>query len=156
MKTLRTLLSAALLMSVVGLAASESAAQAGSAVVQVQVKGSVEETLGKIRQSVANQGMMVMGEIHQGKVMAMTGLQVNSESLLIGSPTVGKQLFAADPGVGVVVPVRLNVYADGKGNTFVSYVMPSATLGTFSDPKVQEIAAMLDEKFWKMATMLAQ
>lgn len=156
MNTLRTILSGGLLLGAVALTTFGSAAQAASTLVRVQVKGSVQETVGKIRQSVASQGMMVMGEIHQGKVIAMTGLKVESESLLIGSPTVGKKLFSANPGVGVGVPVRLNVYSDGRGNTFLSYVKPSVTLGTFKSPKIQKIAAMLDQNFHKIATMLAQ
>lgn len=61
--------------------------------VAVRVDGSVDQVVDRLRKLVADNGMMVMGEIHQGKVLAMTGLRVQSETLFIGNPNIGKQLF---------------------------------------------------------------
>jgi uncharacterized protein (DUF302 family) len=125
-------------------------------IVQVKAHGSVEDVLDKLKKSVAGNGMMVMGELHQGKVLEMTGLHVTSETVFVGNPAVGKDVFAADPGAGVVLPVRINVFDDGHGNTFVSYVPPSYLLGNFRNPKVNEVAKMLDGKLQKLAAMLGQ
>ena len=124
--------------------------------VQVTVKGSVDETVSQIRKLVADSGMMIMGELHQGKVIGMTGLKLQSETVFVGSPTIGKELFAAQPGVGLVVPIRINVYASAQGHTVVSYVKPSQELAGFGDEKVNHVAAMLDESFAKMVGMLAK
>lgn len=131
------------------------AANKGS-VVQVKVSGSVDQVLDKLKKAVASNGMMVMGELHQGKVLEMTGLKVQSETVFIGNPTVGKDAFAAEPGAGVVLPVRVNVFADGHGNTFVSYVPPSTELAGFGNPKVTGIAKMLDGKLQGLVGMLGQ
>lgn len=125
-------------------------------VVQVQAKGSVDDTVAQLKKMVAGNGMMVMGELHQGKVIAMTGLHVQSETIFVGNPTVGKELFSADPGVGIVVPVRINVFADARGNTIVSYVPPSHLLGQFGNPKVSEVASMLDGKLQNLVGMLGR
>jgi uncharacterized protein (DUF302 family) len=125
-------------------------------IVQVKARGSVEDVLDKLKKAVAGNGMMVMGELHQGKVLEMTGLHVTSETVFVGNPTVGKDVFAADPGAGVVLPVRINVFDDGHGNTFISYVPPSHLLGNFRNAKVNEVAKMLDGKLQNLVAMLGQ
>ena len=124
--------------------------------VEIEVSGSVQEVLGKFKKMVGSSGMMVMGELHQGNVLAMTGLQVESESIFVGSPTVGKSLFSADPAAGLVVPMRINIHANADGHTVVAYIPPSRLLAGFDNPKIDEIAKMLDEKFQMMTQMLTR
>ncbi len=138
------------------LGASNALADNRGAIVQVRASGSVQGTLEQLKKMVADNGMMVMGELHQGKVLAMTGLKVDSETVFVGNPTVGKKLFSADPGVGIVVPIRINIYADGQGNTIVSYVPPSYLLSGFGNPQVSMVAKMLDEKLQKLTGMLVR
>ncbi len=145
-------LAAALVMA--ALPTSAVAQGAGSPVVQVRAKGSVDQVLGQLKKMVASNGMMVMGELHQGKVIGMTGLKLESETIFVGSPTVGKELFGADPGVGVAVPIRINVFQDAQGGTVVSYVPPSETLKAFHNAKIDKIAQMLDGKLHNMTGML--
>ena len=125
-------------------------------IVQVQAPGSVEDVLAKMKKMVASNGMMVMGELHQGKVLEMTGVRVESETVFVGNPTIGKDLFSADPAAGIAVPLRINVFDDGHGNTFVSYVPPSHLLDNLGNPKVSKIAKMLDEKLQNLVGMLGQ
>jgi uncharacterized protein (DUF302 family) len=104
-----------------------AAAQSGaSPVVQVTAKGSVEHVVGQLRKMVASKGMMVMGEL----------------------------LFSADPGVGVAVPVRINVFRDAQGKTVVSYVPPSVLLRGFHNGKIDQVAQMLDDNLHSMVRML--
>lgn len=122
----------------------------------VQVKGSVAQALSKLKKMVADNGMMVMGELHQGKILSMTGLRTESETVFVGNPTVGKKLFSAEPGAGLAVPVRLNLYADAHGHTVLSYIPPSETLSAFGNPQVDKVAQMLDGKLHMLAEGLAK
>ncbi len=122
--------------------------------VVVKTKGTVDQTVSGLKKMVADNGMMVMGEIHQGKVLEMTGLRVNSETIFVGNPNIGKQLFSAEPGVGLVVPIRINIYEDEHGQTYVRYIPPSRQLRGFGNAKVDEIAKMLDGKLQNMTAML--
>ena len=124
--------------------------------VKVKAKGSVDEVVANLKKMVADNGMMVMGELHQGKILAMTGLEVQSETVFVGNPTVGKELFTEEPGAGLVVPVRINVYADGEGTTWVSYIPPSQELEGFQNAKVSQVATMLDGKLHNLVQMLAK
>lgn len=134
--------------------AQSSGSAATDLSVAVKTSGSVDQTLAALKKMVADNGMMVMGELHQGKVLEMTGLKVKSETIFVGSPNVGKKLFSLEPGAGLVVPIRINIYADGHGQTYVRYIPPSQTLGGFGNPKVNEIAKMLDGKLHSMTGML--
>lgn len=142
-------------MVLAGMAAPGGAADAGGPGVQVQAEGSVDDVLGRIKKVVADSGMMVMGELHQGKVLAMTGLSVQSETVFVGNPTIGKDVFSEEPGAGLVIPIRVNVYADAKGRTWVSYIPPSRELNGYGNAKVKMIAKMLDEKLANLVKMLS-
>lgn len=137
------------------LAGTASADAAGPGV-QTVVNGSVDDALASLTKMVADNGMMVMGELHQGQVLAMTGLKVKSETVFVGNPNIGKQLFGLNPGAGLAVPVRVNIYEDAQGRTIFAYVPLSQQLAGLNDPKVDKIAGRVDGKLAKMAEMLAK
>ncbi len=123
--------------------------------VQVKAAGSVPSVVAKLKNMVHKNGMMVMGELHQGRVMSMVGLNIESESIFIGSAAVGKKLFSANPGVGIAVPVRINVYRDTNGSTIVAYVPPSRILSVYHNPMINKVAGMMDGKLKMMTGMLS-
>jgi len=122
--------------------------------VRVVVDKSVDDTVSALSKMVADNGMMIMGELHQGKVLKMTGMKVKSETVFVGNPTIGKKLFSLDRGAGLVVPFRINVFENEKGKTVVSYIKPSSLLGQYDNEKIDKVAAMLDKKFAGLTSML--
>ena len=116
---------------------------------------SFDDVTKAVKTLVAKNGMMVMSEINQGKMLSMTGLDLKATLFVIGNPQVGKQLFEQDHAVGLYVPLRLFVYDDNSGKTFVSYDKPSSILGQFDDQKISMVAHMLDEKLSGLANMAA-
>jgi len=105
---------------------------------------------------VAKNGMMVMAEVDQGKMLSMTGLNLKATLYLVGNPTVGKQLFEQDHAVGLYVPLRVFVYSDASGKTSISYDKPSSLLSQFQNPQVKMVAEMLDQKLESLANMAAR
>ncbi len=140
-----------LLLPLAGYASSNTST---TTVSQTIVKGSVEQTLDALHKLVADNGMMVMGELHQGKVLTMTGLKVKSESVFLGNPNVGKKLFTIEPGAGVALPVRVNIFENSEGKTVVAYIPPSQLLASFDNPMLEKAAGMLDEKLSGLVGML--
>jgi uncharacterized protein (DUF302 family) len=116
---------------------------------------SFEDVSRAVKSLVAKNGMMVMAEVNQGKMLSMTGLSLKATLFVVGNPTVGKQLFEQDHGVGLYVPLRVFVYADASGKTFVSYDRPTALLGQFQNEKIGMVAQMLDQKLDGLANMAA-
>jgi uncharacterized protein (DUF302 family) len=144
----------ALTVLVVAAPATFAGAAESSAMSQTVVKGSVDQVLGALQKMIAEGGMMVMGELHQGKVLEMTGLKIKSESIFVGNPTVGKQLFEAEPGAGIALPVRVNIFENAEGKTVVAYIPPSRQLAGFANPMLDRMAVMLDEKLASMVAMI--
>lgn len=128
----------------------------GTNPVTVQSKQSFNNTVSEIRKLVKQNGMMVLSEVNQGKILSMTGLSLNAVSLFVGNPQIGNKLFSADHGVGLAVPVRLNVYEGTDGKTYVSYVKPSDQLDSFKNGNIQKIAQKLDQKLAMLTGMISK
>ncbi len=124
--------------------------------VTVDSSKSYEQVVDALKSLVAKNGMMVMAEVNQGQMLSMTGLSLKATVVLVGNPTVGKQLFEQDQAVGLYVPLRVSVYADANGKTHVEYDRPSSLLGQFKNEKIAMAAKMLDEKLDGLANMAAK
>ena len=150
---LPSLLVVAVLMA--GMLSFTSAAKAQS-IHPVTVKSSkgFDATISEIKKAVSGGGMMVLSELNQGKILSMTGLSINAHSFFIGNPNVGKEAFSSDPSVGLVIPVRVNVY-EQNGTTYVNYFKPSDLFSSFNNAKVKMIAGKLDEKLAMMMKMVS-
>ena len=123
--------------------------------VEVQSKLSFDQTVEELRQMVAKNGMMVLSELNQGKILSMTGLELNGLSLFVGNPNIGNKLFSADRGVGVAIPARINIYENSDGKTYLNYFPLSKQLAGYKNEEIQKIAKMLDEKLAKLTGMLS-
>ncbi|MEZ4649705.1 MAG: DUF302 domain-containing protein [Candidatus Eisenbacteria bacterium] len=115
-------------------------------VLRTEVSGTEAEVLAKLRQAVEESGLRVMSELHQTKALATAGATVQSETFFVGNPEVGKHLFAIEPGAGVVLPMRMNVYVDAAGQTTIAYIPPSTELAAFGNPELDRAAQKLDAK----------
>lgn len=117
---------------------------------------SFEEVNDAVKSAVAQNGMMIMAQVDQGKMLAMTGLELNATLYLVGNPAVGKQLFEQNHAAGLCVPLRVSVYSEADGKTYIEYDQPSSLLAQFSNAKLIESAEMLDRKLEGLATMAAR
>jgi uncharacterized protein (DUF302 family) len=147
---MRRKLMLSLAVAVLGVAFS-GMALAQDSIVKIQSQKSFDQTISAVQSTTSQNGRMVMGHLNQGQMLSMTGLQLKAESFLVGNPNVGKKLFTADHAVGLFVPVRIFVYEDTDGHTYVSYAKPSASLGQLKNDQVSMIANMLDEKIQNIA-----
>ena len=152
----RTAVSAVLVLFTIALINLKPASAQEWSLQQVAAKGTYAETVAKVKKGIAKGGMMVLGEIDQGKILSMTGLKLKAVSLFIGNPTMGKKLFSADPGVGIAVPVRVNIFEGKNGKVYVNYVKPSVQLAPFQNKAVIMAGSKLDQKLGKLLSMLAK
>ena len=123
--------------------------------VTVESSKDFDGTISALKKAVSSGGMMVLAEINQGKILEMTGLKINAHSFFIGNPNMGKKAFSTDPAVGVVIPVRINLYEKG-GKTYINYFKPSDLLAGTANEQVLMIAKMLDDKLGMMVKMLSK
>lgn len=155
--TRRFLVGGALALALASVAAPARAADgATDARVTVASAKSFDQVTAAVKSLVAKNGMMVMAEVDQGKMLSMTGLSLKATLFLVGNPTVGKQLFEQNRAVGLYIPLRVSVYTDSDGKTYVEYDKPSVLLSQFKNEKIAMVGQMLDEKIGGLATMAAQ
>jgi uncharacterized protein (DUF302 family) len=121
--------------------------------VTVPSQKSFDQTVSQLKSAVSQGGMMVMGEVNQGNMLAMTGLKLKATLFLVGNPTVGKKIFEQDPAAGLYVPLRIFVYEGKDGKTYVSYDKASALLAPLNNKDVSMTAGMLDQKLEGLAQM---
>ena len=131
-------------------------AAAQTARVAVESHKSFDQTVNGLKSAVSQGGMMVMATVDQGNMLSMAGLRLKATLFLVGNPTVGKKLFEQDHGVGLYVPIRVFVYEDKDGKTYVSYDRPSELLGQFNNNEIGQTAAMLDQKLQGLVQMVTQ
>ena len=127
-----------------------------SDLITVTAKGSFDDTVAQLKQMVAKHGMMILGEVNQGKILSMTGLKLKATSLFVGNPTIGKKLFSANPGIGVAVPIRVSVYEDKAGSVHISYVKPSKQFAPFKNDEIAMVGKKMDENLSMLTGMLAK
>lgn len=134
----------AALLAAGSLLASATAFADGSNFVKVESTHSFSSTISALKTSITSNKMMVMGQINQGRVLSMTGLHLQGESFLVGSPVMGKKAFGMDPAAGVALPTRVYVWEQG-GKTYIGYIKPSSILTQVS-PGFAKMAGMVDQK----------
>jgi uncharacterized protein (DUF302 family) len=155
MKTIsRMIVPALAVFAVMGFSGLSMASGGNGRLVSVTAHGSFSRTVSIFKTLVAKNQMMILGTINQGKMMEMTGLKLRSETFFVGNPTTGKKLFTAQKGVGVLIPVRVNIYVNNEGKTIVSYLEPSKELGAFHDPMLVRMGLMLDKNLAMVTGML--
>ena len=137
---------ATVVLSAPNYALADSSGSHGFTPVKTKSNQSFDKTVDNLKQLVAGNGMMVMGEINQGNIMSMTGVKMKAASFFIGSPVVGKKLFADDVGAAIAAPFRVTVYEDSSGSTFITYFKPSDLLGSFDGEKISMVSSELDRK----------
>jgi uncharacterized protein (DUF302 family) len=115
-----------------------------------------EQTVSHLKSAVAQGGMMIMATVDQGNMLSMTGLKLKATLFLVGNPTVGKKVFEQNHGAGLYIPLRVYVYEDKDGKTYVSYDKPSSLLAQFDNAEINQTASMLDQKLDGLAHMVAQ
>lgn len=123
--------------------------------VTIKSTKSYHSTVDGIKKGVADAGMMVLAEINHGKILSMTGLSLNAQSIFVGNPNVGKEAFTDNKSVGLAIPLRVNVYEE-NGVTYINYFTPSSELGNFKGEKVKMIGQEMDKKIAMLTGMFAK
>ncbi|MGK7872726.1 MAG: DUF302 domain-containing protein [Xenococcaceae cyanobacterium] len=110
-----------------------------------QLKSAVESMVGP-------SGFILFAHFESGRVLSLCGKPKKAKLYVIGNPLIANQMFEQNPAVGLYVPLRLFVYDDYNGKTYVAYDKPSSLLGQFQDETILRVAQMLDQKLEELVT----
>jgi uncharacterized protein (DUF302 family) len=99
---------------------------AGSGVVQLGSRYSIDETMRRLEAAFAAKGLMVFAVIDHSGEAAKVGLQMRPTKVLIfGSPKGGTPLMVASPSLAIDLPLKALVAQDAAGKVSVTYNDPA-------------------------------
>jgi uncharacterized protein (DUF302 family) len=83
------------------------------------------ETADRLAAAINARGMALMARIDHAAAAAKVGLELRpTEVLLFGSPRVGSQMMQSVQTVGIDLPLRVLVWQDAAGATWLGYNDP--------------------------------
>lgn len=98
---------------------------ADNGIASLPAKGTVQETVAKLQQLLAAKGVAVFAVIDHSGEAQKVGLSMRPTKLLIfGSPKAGTPLMQAAPSVAIDLPLKILVWEDAQGATWLSYNTP--------------------------------
>jgi uncharacterized protein (DUF302 family) len=119
--------------------------QNSSGIVQFRSAFDVATTIAKLRQALESHGITIFAHIDFSGDAARAGLTMHTEQMLIfGNPKAGTPLMQVEPVVGLDLPLKVLVWDDDQGNTWIAsnapeYILarhrlPEALAGNLSGP----------------------
>ncbi|MGH6717825.1 MAG: DUF302 domain-containing protein [Alphaproteobacteria bacterium] len=91
-------------------------------IVMIQSAYPMSETIARLKQDIADKGILFFGEIDQAKLAADAGIELKPSVLLVfGNPPLGTQFITAKPSAGLDWPVRLLVFENDQGEVWTAY-----------------------------------
>jgi len=83
------------------------------------------ETVDRVVAAVAARGMAVMARIDHAAAAAKVGLELRpTVVLMFGNPAVGTPLMQAKQTIGIDLPLKILVWQDAEGKTWLGYNEP--------------------------------
>ena len=69
---------------------------------------------------------------------------------VLGNPLFAIEMTQHAIGAGLYAPLRMLIYEDEGGKTWLEYNRPTSLFGQFGDERVDRVAAMLDRKLGEL------
>jgi uncharacterized protein (DUF302 family) len=98
---------------------------AENGIASLRGNGTVDENVAKLEKLLAAKGVTVFALIDHSGEAQKVGLSMRPTKLLIfGSPKAGTPLMQAAPSVAIDLPLKILVWEDAQGATWLSYNTP--------------------------------
>jgi uncharacterized protein (DUF302 family) len=105
-----------------------------------------DDVRAKIKAMEGASGFMLFRTSDHGALLRLAGQKKKALQYLVGNPLFAVQMTQHDVRASLYAPLRVLIYENERGQTCVEYDKPSSLFGQFGNPKVTEVAQMLDRK----------
>lgn len=121
----------------------------------VTIDATMEEAEAKVRAALAEEGFGVLTEIDVQKVMkAKLDIDRTGYKILGAcNPNLAHEAIEAEPDIGLLLPCNVLLREEGD-KVNVSFMDPVAVLGMVDNPKIAEVAPMVQSKLKNVAASL--
>ena len=93
--------------------------------IMVQSSGDVASTMDRLEAAVTGAGANVMARVDHAAGAASVDMDLApTEVLIFGNPKIGTQAMQDDPRAGLFLPMKVLVYEDADGRTWLAYQDP--------------------------------
>jgi uncharacterized protein (DUF302 family) len=117
----------ALLVAVAPLPTAAKAPPPREALVKVQSKFPVKETLDRLVAEIERRGLKVAVRIDHAAGAKAAGMELPpTEVLLFGNPKLGTPLMQSNPAAGIDLPMKVLAWQDKAGKVWIGYNAPVA------------------------------
>jgi uncharacterized protein (DUF302 family) len=100
-------------------------AMAKDGLVTLESRHSAPQTIERLTAEIEKRGMTVFARIDHAAAASAEGMELRpTEVLLFGNPRAGTPLMQADQTIGIDLPLKLLVWADGAGKVWLAYNDP--------------------------------
>jgi len=122
----------------------------------VTLDATMEAAEEKVREALAAEGFGVLTEIDVQKVMKAKLDIDRSGYKILGAcnPNLAHEAIEAEPDIGLLLPCNVLLREEDGGKVNVSFMDPVAVLGMVDNPKIAEVAPMVQGKLKKVAASL--
>ncbi|HEV2413953.1 MAG TPA: DUF302 domain-containing protein [Candidatus Dormibacteraeota bacterium] len=94
-------------------------------IVDLQSNHSVDQTVTRVEQILRDKGVTLFAVVDHSGEAAKVGLDMRPTKLVIfGSPRAGTPIMVAAPSAAIDLPLKILVWEDAAGKTWVSYNSP--------------------------------
>lgn len=109
---------------------------AGEDIIRVKAAGDVASTMDALEAAVTGAGATVFARVDHAGGAEKVGLELAPEQLLIfGNPKLGTLAMQDDALAGLYLPLKVLVYQDDDGQTWLAYEDPAEMLNDLAVPE---------------------
>lgn len=108
---------------------------AGKGIVTIPSNHSVDATVERLREILEAKGVTLFALVDHSGEAEKAGMKMPATKLLIfGSPTAGTPVMLAAPSIAIDLPLKILIWEDGQGKTWISYNSPAYLQGRHGVP----------------------
>jgi len=122
----------------------------------VTIDATMEAAEVKVRDALAAEGFGVLTEIDVQKVMKAKLDVDRSGYKILGAcnPNLAHEAIQAEPDIGLLLPCNVLLREEDAGKVNISFMDPVAVLGMVDNPKIAEVAPLVQGKLKNVAANL--
>jgi uncharacterized protein (DUF302 family) len=91
-------------------------------------------------------GLMIFEIRDHGSLLSIAGRACKALQYVVGNPLTASQMTRHAIGASLYAPLRMLLFESDDGSTCIEYDRPSSLFGQFGDERINQVAALLDQK----------
>lgn len=99
-----------------------------------------------IEEHIGASGLTIFGKVEYRPLLSLAGKTSRANQYTIGNPLFAVQMIRHMPEAALYAPLKLVVYEDEKGRTFVAYDSFTSLLVQYQQEEITQVAQLVEQK----------